>query len=99
AAAGIPVGVCGEMASDPLLAVLLIGLGYRSLSVAPPTLLRLKWLLRRIPLEACRAAAADALEAESAEAAAVALRTRVQPYTDLRLLDTHGPLPGRGSHP
>jgi phosphotransferase system enzyme I (PtsI) len=97
-AAGIPVGVCGEMASDPLLAVLLIGLGYRSLSVAPPTLLRLKWLLRRIPLEACREAAADALEAESAEAAAAALRTRVQPYTDLRLLDTHGPLPGRGSH-
>jgi phosphotransferase system enzyme I (PtsI) len=99
AAAGIPVSVCGEMASEPLTAVLLLGLGYRSLSVAPPTLLRLKWLLRRIPLEACQEAAADALEADTAEAAAEALQLRVQPYVDLRLLDTHGPLPGRGSHP
>lgn len=98
-AAGIPVGVCGEMASEPLLAVLLIGLGYRSLSVAPPTLLRLKWLLGQIPIDACREAAADALEAESAEAASAALRDRVQPYLDLRLLDPHGPLPGRGGHP
>lgn len=98
-AAGIPVGVCGEMASEPLLAVLLIGLGYTSLSVAPPTLLRLKWLLGRIPAAACREAAADALEADSAEAASAALRERIQPYLDLRLLDPHGPLPGRGSHP
>jgi phosphoenolpyruvate-protein kinase (PTS system EI component) len=98
-AAGIPVGVCGEMASEPLLAVLLIGLGYQSLSVAPPTLLLLKWLLRRIPMEACRRAAVEALEAENVDQVAEVLRQRVQPYLDLRLLDPHGPLPGRGGLP
>ena len=32
---GIDVGVCGEMASQPLMAFALIGLGVRQLSVAP----------------------------------------------------------------
>src|SRR2546422_567277 len=35
-AAGKPASVCGEMASEPLSAFLLIGLGYETLSVAPP---------------------------------------------------------------
>src|SRR6267378_2064561 len=36
--AGKPASVCGEMASEPLSAFLLIGLGYQTLSVAPPAL-------------------------------------------------------------
>lgn len=36
ARAGTPLSVCGEMASDPLAAIALIGLGVRSLSVVPP---------------------------------------------------------------
>lgn len=98
-AAGIPVSVCGEMASEPLSAMLLLGLGFRSLSVAPPTLLRLKWLLSRIPLAACQEAAAEALEAASADLVAEVLRARIEPFVDLLLLDPHGPLPGRGGHP
>ena len=34
-AAGKPVSVCGEMAADPLGAMALIGLGFRSISMAP----------------------------------------------------------------
>jgi len=34
-ARGKPVGVCGEAASDPLLAAVLVGLGVTSLSMAP----------------------------------------------------------------
>jgi phosphoenolpyruvate-protein phosphotransferase len=94
-AAGIPVGVCGEMASEPLTTALLIGLGYRSLSVAPPSLLHLKWLVRRLPLAACRAAAAEALEAATAEEVSEALRRHVEPHVDPRLLDLHGPLPAK----
>src|SRR3954452_602766 len=36
--AGRPVGVCGEAASDPLLALVLVGLGVTSLSMAPSSL-------------------------------------------------------------
>ncbi|MDH5316053.1 MAG: phosphoenolpyruvate--protein phosphotransferase [Gemmatimonadota bacterium] len=97
-AAGIPVGVCGEMASEPLLAVLLLGLGCESLSVAPPTLLLLKWLIRRIPMEASRAAAREALGAATATEVGDALRRHVAPHIDLRLLDPHGPLPARAAH-
>ena len=48
-AAGIPVSVCGEMASEPLSAVLLIGLGYDRLSVSPPALPLVKWVVRTVP--------------------------------------------------
>jgi phosphotransferase system enzyme I (PtsI) len=41
--AGKPASVCGEMASEPLSAFLLIGLGYETLSVAPPALPLIKW--------------------------------------------------------
>ena len=37
-AQGKPVGICGEAAADPLLAVVLVGLGAKSLSMAPTAL-------------------------------------------------------------
>ncbi len=40
--AAIDVGVCGEMAGDPIYAPLLVGLGVGSLSVSPATLLEVK---------------------------------------------------------
>ncbi len=43
---GIPVGVCGEMAGDPLYAPLLLGLGVDSLSMTPACLPELRYLLR-----------------------------------------------------
>jgi signal transduction protein with GAF and PtsI domain len=76
--------------------MLLVGLGYRSLSVAPPTLLLIKWLFRRIPLEACRGAAEAALGADTADEVHRWLREAMSRYVDLRLLDPHGPLPARG---
>ena len=56
-AAGIPVSVCGEMASEPLSAVLLIGLGYERLSVSPPALPLVKWVVRTVPEDVARRAA------------------------------------------
>jgi phosphotransferase system enzyme I (PtsI) len=98
AKAGIPVSVCGEMASEPLTTVLLIGLGYDILSVAPPTLLQLKWLIRCVPETVCRAAAGEALDAATADEVSVILRRHVAPHIDLRLMDIHGPLPARATH-
>ncbi|HEY9506035.1 MAG TPA: phosphoenolpyruvate--protein phosphotransferase, partial [Gemmatimonadales bacterium] len=61
--AGIPVSVCGEMASEALSAVLLVGLGYERLSVSPPALPLVKWVVRTVPEDAARRAAAAALGA------------------------------------
>jgi phosphotransferase system enzyme I (PtsI) len=96
-ARGIECGVCGEMASEPLTAVLLIGLGFTSLSVAPPTLHLIKWLIRRIPFEACRRAATEALEADSPADVDAILKQHLAPHVDIHLLDPHGPLPARGT--
>jgi phosphotransferase system enzyme I (PtsI) len=93
---GLPVSVCGEMASDPLSAVLLIGLGYDRLSVSPPALPLVKWVVRTVPEDAARRAAAEALEAASADQVSESLRAAVGEYLDVRLLNPHSALPGRG---
>jgi phosphotransferase system enzyme I (PtsI) len=95
-AAGLPVSVCGEMASEPLSAALLIGLGYERLSVSPPALPLVKWVIRTIPEEAAKRAAAGSLIAASAAEVSQALREAVGEYIDLRLLDPQSALPGRG---
>jgi phosphotransferase system enzyme I (PtsI) len=56
-----PVAVCGEMASDPVLAVLLIGLGVDELSVSPNQIPQLKYVLSQVTLEDARALAAEVL--------------------------------------
>jgi phosphotransferase system enzyme I (PtsI) len=94
-AAGLPVSVCGEMASEGLSAVLLIGLGYRRLSVAPPALPLVKWVIRTVPETAARHAAEEALRAPTADAVLDALRAAVGRHADLRLLDPQAALPGR----
>jgi phosphotransferase system enzyme I (PtsI) len=97
AAHAVPVSVCGEMASEPLWAVLLMGLGFTTLSVAPPALPLLKWLVRTIPIALARSAATRALEAASPDAVTEILREAVRPVVDLRLIDPLSPLPGRAS--
>ena len=95
-AAGIPVSVCGEMASEALSAVLLVGLGYERLSVSPPALPLVKWVVRTVPDDAARHAATAALGAASAEEVSAALREIVGEFIDVRLLDPSSALPGRG---
>lgn len=62
-AAGKPVGVCGEAASDPLFAAVLVGLGVTSLSMAPPALHAVRDQLAQLSLEQCRQLAAAARSA------------------------------------
>ncbi len=61
----IPVGVCGEMASDPVMAPLLLGLGVDELSAAPPLVPQLKYLIRRLKMSEARDLAMNALSSES----------------------------------
>jgi len=63
------VGVCGELAGDPVSAVLLVGLGVRELSMAPPLIPDVKAALRSIALTVAQQAARRALAArDSAQA-------------------------------
>ncbi|MBS7662871.1 phosphoenolpyruvate--protein phosphotransferase [Pseudomonas lalucatii] len=49
-AEGKPVSICGEMAGDPAAAVLLMAMGFDSLSMNATNLPKVKWLLRQISL-------------------------------------------------
>lgn len=66
-AAGKPGSVCGGLASDPLAAPILVGLGIRGLSAAPSAVPAVKAQLRALTLDACRDAARAALALSSAE--------------------------------
>ena len=72
AAAGKPVGICGEAAADPELAVVLVGLGATSLSMAPAALADVRAELAGVTLERARVKAAAALAADSAQGARTA---------------------------
>lgn len=50
-ALNIPVTVCGELAGEPCGAVLLLGMGYRKLSMNNHNLLKVKWVLRNVTLQ------------------------------------------------
>ena len=63
AASGVEVSVCGEMASQPLMAFVLLGLGVRTLSVAATGIPLVKRLVRGVSVAAAAAAAQNALRA------------------------------------
>ncbi len=92
-AAGKPASVCGEMASEPLSAFLLIGLGYDTLSVAPPALPLVKWMVRRVSAARARSAAESALAARTADTVLELLRPALAEAVDLKLLDPDARLP------
>ncbi len=66
AAAGKPVGVCGEAAADPQLAVVLVGLGVTTLSMTPAALADVRAELLGVTLEQARSKALAALNATTA---------------------------------
>ncbi|HMV32064.1 MAG: phosphoenolpyruvate--protein phosphotransferase [Gemmatimonadales bacterium] len=91
--AGIGVSVCGEMASDPLSVVLLMGLGYRCLSVGPPAIPLVKWVVRMVPVAVAEAAAAAALAADRPAEVTRALQEAVKDRFDPRVFESLAALP------
>jgi phosphotransferase system enzyme I (PtsI) len=78
-AAGIWVGVCGEMAGDPRIAVLLVGLGVDELSVSPFDVPRVKAAVRAVSYAAARDLAEKALALPSARDVRRLLRRELDP--------------------
>ncbi len=62
---GIWTGVCGEMASDPAMIPLLLGLGVDELSITPPLVPPIKYIIRRLKLSECKELTDFALACES----------------------------------
>jgi len=77
-AAGLEVAVCGEMASQPVMAFALIGLGVRQLSVAPRSVPLVKHIVRGISVELAAEAAAAAISADNAAGAERQLTGRLR---------------------
>ncbi|WP_447914173.1 phosphoenolpyruvate--protein phosphotransferase [Microbacterium phyllosphaerae] len=70
---GKPVGICGEAAADPMLAVVLVGLGATSLSMAPSALADVRQMLSTRTLDEARNLAELALAADDAAGARLAV--------------------------
>jgi phosphotransferase system enzyme I (PtsI) len=86
---GLDVAVCGEMASQPLMAFALIGLGVRQLSVAPRSVPLVKRLVREMSVQAAEAAASVAVAARTAAESEAALREELSKLLhDAELLGT-----------
>ena len=79
-----PVSLCGAMASDPLAACLLVGLGLRDLSMEAAAIPEIKEAIRRLTVAEAEAVALQALECDSAEAVEEVLARELAPrFIDL----------------
>lgn len=63
----MPISVCGEMAGQPLSAMVLIALGYRSLSMSGRSVPRMKYLIRQLDPELMSELALALLRAETSD--------------------------------
>ncbi len=65
-AVGKPVGICGEMAGDPGTSILLMAMGFDSLSMSASNLLKIRKVVRSVPMETSRRLLAQALGVDNA---------------------------------
>jgi phosphotransferase system enzyme I (PtsI) len=65
--AGIPVSLCGEMAADPIYAVVLLGLGLEIFSMNPSSIPIIKNMVRSVRYRDCRRIAEMALQKRTAQ--------------------------------
>jgi phosphotransferase system enzyme I (PtsI) len=82
---GRPVGVCGEAASNPVLAVVLVGLGVSSLSMTARAIPDVAAMLAEVDLAQCQELARLAVSAETAQDARAQVRSRLPVLAELGL--------------
>ncbi|HLB58313.1 MAG TPA: phosphoenolpyruvate--protein phosphotransferase, partial [Gammaproteobacteria bacterium] len=63
---GKHVSICGEMAGDPAAVILLVAMGFDSLSMSASSLSRMKWIIRQFSMKKARKLLQDVLSMESA---------------------------------
>jgi len=82
---GKSVGVCGEAASDPVLAVVLVGLGVVSLSMSARVISEVGELLRTVTFDECTRLAGLAADAADAQTAKARVRAELPQLAELGL--------------
>ena len=80
--AGKPATICGEIAGDPAMGLLLLGMNFDGLSMSPASLSRMKWAVRHTTLDHMRSLAAQALSTGQSERTRRLLQTAL---TDIGL--------------
>ncbi|HCT41219.1 MAG TPA: phosphoenolpyruvate-protein phosphotransferase PtsP [Moraxellaceae bacterium] len=81
---GKPAGICGEMAGDPATAVLLMAMGFDSLSMSASNLLRVRKVLRTVPYAQAQSLLAQVMQVDNA----AVIRSLVEfELDDLGLMD------------
>jgi phosphotransferase system enzyme I (PtsI) len=78
-AANIRVGMCGEMAGEPALALLLLGLGLDEFSMPPQMIPEIKFIIRSVNIKDAREMALNALKLSTSK--------EVEDYCQARLKD------------
>lgn len=78
-ATGKPIGVCGEAGGDPLVALVLVGLGVKSLSMAPGKVNAVRAALRLHDFDTCRQMANYAVASRTAKDAREAVLKLADP--------------------
>ncbi|QYK48656.1 MAG: phosphoenolpyruvate--protein phosphotransferase [Phycisphaeraceae bacterium] len=95
----IDVSLCGEAGGDPEIALLLIGMGLRTLSVSAPAIAPLKRLIRGVSMTQCERLARKAFSFDSDVQVAAYLRDRARKIVpeafDGRSVDDADPGSGR----
>jgi phosphoenolpyruvate-protein phosphotransferase len=77
------VGLCGELAGEPLAVPILLGLGLDEFSMNPPVIPLIKQIIRALTLDEAREVAQAALELDGPDAIQALLREQV-PVADVR---------------
>lgn len=76
--AGIPVGMCGEAAADPLLIPLLLDFGLEEFSVSPTSVLATRYQISKWTKESAASVAKEVMNLETADAVERLLRSKVE---------------------
>ncbi|GHE20584.1 phosphoenolpyruvate--protein phosphotransferase [Halomonas urumqiensis] len=82
----MPTSVCGELAGDPAGALLLMGMGFSSLSMNAPSLPRVRAAIRRVPLQSARDLLDETLKFDSPRAVHEHLTSRMEGWNLAHLL-------------
>jgi phosphotransferase system enzyme I (PtsI) len=84
---GVSVSMCGEMAGDPIFTLLLLGLGLRSFSCAPPVIPEIKQVIRSVTMDHARQVARRVMSFDSDKEIMNYLRSELRKIMPQGLMD------------